>query len=340
MPSFGPIGSMKNLMALVKEINFDEVRERAETPPRLLVVGTSQDAAERARDRLFGDDGDRFVDAVEADGSITDLGRYDAVIVTDPDHKGLADQVRREFPAVGRVAPVVSLVGDDERSLQRCRAALMSTNPELAPSIGRHLPACRKAAAKAVIDETSKANAQFAAVSNISSVVPIIGSLMAVGADVVILTKNQIMMVFKLAAVNGKDLHDQFRILREIIPVVGVGLFWRTVAREATSFIPFAAGTIPKVAIAYVGTMTLGRAADVYYTTGDKSTKEQMQSFKEQALESLQHLSLPGISSKSHEDELPESTKADTAPIDASYRDVGETAPLPNGHTEPISRNL
>lgn len=338
MPSFGPIGSMKNLMTLVKEINFDEVRERAETPPRLLVVATAQDAAERARDRLFGTEGSRFVDAVEADGSINDLGRYDAVIVTDRGQTGLAEQVRREFPTVGRAAPVVKLPGDDERSLERCRASLMSTNPELAPSLGRYLPACRKAAAKAVIDETSKANAQFAAVSNISSVVPIIGSLMSVGADLIILTKNQIMMVYKLAAVNGKDLHDQFRIFREIIPVVGVGLFWRTVAREATSFIPFAAGTIPKVAIAYVGTMTLGRAADVYYQTGDKTTKEQMQSFKEQALESLQHLSLPGLSGKSHQ-ETPANATGDTAPIEATYRDVTETAPLPNGHTEPISHN-
>lgn len=336
MPSFGPIGSMRNLMSLIKEINFDEVRERAETPPRLMVVGTEQASIEQARDQLFGDEGRRYVDVAVANGSLKDLGRYDAVIVVDPGGSGLRDQVGREFPTVGRAAPVVLLGGSDGKSLERCRAAIMNINPDLAPSIGRFLPACRKAAAKAIIDETSKANAQFAAVSNISSIVPLVGSLMSVGADLVILTKNQLMMVYKLAAINGRDLHDQLRIFRELIPVVGVGLFWRTMAREATSFIPLAAGTIPKVAIAYVGTMSLGRAADFYYLTGKKSTKEQVDAFRQQAMESLSNLPLPKLPGRSAPETAKSMRTETTAPIDTTIHDAAETAPLPNGKMEPI----
>lgn len=335
MPSFGPIGSLKNLMALVKEINFDEVRERAETPPRLLVVGTTQAAAEQAAARLFGDEGKRYVDAVVANGSLTDLGRYDAVVVVGAAGTGLVDRIRREYPTVGHPAPVLALAGSDDRSVDRCRAAIVSADPDLAPAIGRFLPACRKAAAKAIIDETSKANAQFSAVSNISSVVPVVGTLVAVGADMVILTKNQLMMVYKLAAVNGRDLHNQMHIFRELIPVVGAGFLWRTAAREATSLIPLAAGTIPKVAIAYVGTVTVGRAADFYYQTGQKSTKSQIEAFKQQALESLSNLPLPKGTGKPDDASAPDARAL--PPVDAGRHDPGETAPLPNGKTEPVT---
>lgn len=337
MPSFGPIGSVKNLMALVKEINFDEVRERAETPPRLLVIGTAQGQADQAAAQLFGDEGRRYVDAAVADGSLKDLGRYDAVVVVDPANTGLRDRVKRELPTVGHPAPVVTLAGTDDRSMDRCRAAIVTADPDLAPAIGRFLPACRKAAAKAIIDETSKANAQFSAVSNISSVVPVVGALVAVGADMVILTKNQLMMVYKLAAVEGRDLSNQMRIFRELIPVVGAGFLWRTAAREATSFIPLAAGTIPKVAIAYVGTMTVGRAADFYYQTGQKSTKSQIEAFKQQAMESLSSLPLPKVSGKGEEAGRQSADAVEATGADSHQQ--SDTAPLPNGKTEPIARS-
>ena len=73
------------------------------------------------------------------------------------------------------------------------------------------------------------------------------------------------------------------------------GLIWRTIAREASALLSFAAGTIPKVVIAYVGTMVVGRAADFYYRTGMKPTREQMEQFTRQSMEVLRHLPLPGI---------------------------------------------
>src|SRR5262249_50706638 len=79
-----------------------------------------------------------------------------------------------------------------------------------------------------VIDETARANAKFALVSSLPGAIPIIGSLMAAGADMLILTKNQVVMVFKIAAIHDRDIHDQWQILREITPVVGAGFFWRT----------------------------------------------------------------------------------------------------------------
>ncbi|MBW3633144.1 MAG: hypothetical protein KY456_08950, partial [Chloroflexi bacterium] len=111
----------------------------------------------------------------------------------------------------------------------------------------------------------------------------------------IVLTKNQVMMLYKLAAVHGRDLRDQRGILQEVLPVVGAGLIWRTIARQATTWMPFAAGTIPKLAIAYMGTMAVGRAAEFYYRTGLKPTKAHMNQFTRQAAVRLQQLNLPGV---------------------------------------------
>ncbi len=137
------------------------------------------------------------------------------------------------------------------------------------------------------------ANAQFSLISNIPTLLPIVGNIAAAGADFIVLTKNQVMMLYKLAAAFGRDLHDQRGILQEVLPVVGAGLVWRTVARQATTWLPFAAGTIPKLGIAYVGTMAIGRGAEFYYRTGMKPTRSQMDHFIHQAAEMLRSLNLP-----------------------------------------------
>jgi uncharacterized protein (DUF697 family) len=168
-------------------------------------------------------------------------------------------------------------------------------NADRAPALGRALPAFRAAAAKQVIDETAAANAQFSLVSNIPTLLPIVGNIAAAGADFIVLTKNQVMMLYKLAAVFGRDLRDQRGILQDVLPVVGAGLFWRTAARQAATWLPFAAGTIPKLAIAYVGTMAVGRAAEFYYRTGMKPTRSQMDHYVRQGAERLRRLDLPGV---------------------------------------------
>jgi uncharacterized protein (DUF697 family) len=295
--ALGVLGSVRGFMSIVKEIDFNEVRERAELPPRLLVVAATDENATSIRDNVFGAEGAQFVDAQGVEAPLRELGRYDAIVVADPERQGVAERVRREFPARADEAPVFHFTGmsaDDREAGARCRQDITDRLTDLAPSLGRHLPACRASAVKSIIDDAAKANAQFALISNVPSVVPIVGSLVSASADLIVLTKNQVMMLFKIAAVHNRDMRDQFAIVREIIPVVGAGLFWRTVAREAASFIPLAAGTIPKVIIAYVGTVTAGRGADFYYGAGHKAPKAQLQEYRRQAVESMARIPLPG----------------------------------------------
>ena len=68
-----------------------------------------------------------------------------------------------------------------------------------AVALGRWYPAFRDAAATAVINETSRANAQFTMVASVPTVIPVIGSIASAGADMIVLTKNQLLMAIKLA---------------------------------------------------------------------------------------------------------------------------------------------
>ncbi|CAA9538292.1 MAG: hypothetical protein AVDCRST_MAG73-1639 [uncultured Thermomicrobiales bacterium] len=293
---FGAFGTLRSFVSVVREMSFDDVRDEMETKPRLLVIAPDEDAARALGDALGGDRASGTVVARALGGEPGDLMNYDAVVVHDPDDTGAVSSLRRRFSTEDGQAPVFNFPGDgaaDRSALDSLRATLVSRLPERAPALGRAFPAFRAAATKAVIDETAKANAQFALVSNIPSIVPVIGSLASAGADTLVLTKNQLMLLFKIAGIHGRDLHDQWGIMREMAGVVGAGMLWRTLAREAASFIPLAGGTIPKVAIAYAGTVTAGRAADFYYRFGDSPSKDQVSGYYQQAVEAVKKLPLP-----------------------------------------------
>lgn len=305
MPGRNPIaavGSVRNFMNIVKEVNFDEIRDRAEQAPRLLVIARTEANAQAASDMLLGAGMGAYVDFRHGEAvSQVETGRYDVVIVSDPDQTGLAFDVRKGVvpsstgaSTRAAISNLYEFEGHDLEMVEKFRSHIVMTNPDLAPALGRWFEPFRAPAVHAIIDETAKANAKFAFVSNVPSIIPIFGSLISAGADLIVLTKNQVMMAYKLAAANGRDLSDQTGILRELAPVVGAGFIWRTVAREATSFLPLLAGTIPKVGIAFAGTYTVGLAADYYYRFGQKPTREQMQMFSRQAVKLMASIPLPG----------------------------------------------
>jgi uncharacterized protein (DUF697 family) len=298
MPAIGALDAMRTMVNVVREVSLDELRQQAELPPRLLIVAPTADEARRLGTALTESEGQSASIYRAVDEPLDSLGRIDAAVVWDPGRTGagsrVAEALRFESPPV----PIVRFEGSDPeqaKAVAETRTEILKRNPDRAPAYGRALPAFRPAAAKQVIDETASANAQFSLMSNIPALIPVVGNIAAAGADFIVLTKNQVMMLYKLGAVYNRDLHDQRGILQEVLPVVGAGLVWRTVAREAAALLPFAAGTIPKVAIAYMGTMAVGRAAEFYYRTGMKPTRSQMDQFFQQAYERLRQLDVPGL---------------------------------------------
>jgi uncharacterized protein (DUF697 family) len=290
---FGMLGTVRSMVSVLREMSFDDVRDDAERAPKVLVLAANGEDARSFGDLLTGERTAGTVDATSENPSAHELRSYEAVVIQGEDANSRADRIRADLDTKdggGAAFVYEGAVPSDKKQLNELRQRMMNRLPDRAPAFGRAFPGFRSAAAKSVIDETAKANAQFALVSNIPAVVPLVGGLMAASADFLVLTKNQLMLLYKVAAIHGRDLSDQFAIFREMVPVVGAGLAWRTVAREIASFVPFAAGTIPKVAVAYAGTLSVGRAADYYYRFGHKPDRDQMKDFYKQATDRVKSL--------------------------------------------------
>ncbi len=137
---------------------------------------------------------------------------------------------------------------------------------DLILALPRRFPAFREEAARQVVAATSRANAEIAIASALPGVIPMGDVLLpATGVgDIVVLTKNQLILLFKVAAIYGKPLNFRDRI-RELLPVVGSAFGWRALARELVGIVPGGVGMVVKGVIAYAGTMAIGKAAALYY---------------------------------------------------------------------------
>ena len=269
----GPVDSARQIFQIVREMSFDELEEVALRRPRIAVVAaTAADARQAALD-IFGP---------EARTSIVASG--DDEPLPEPAELILVDDAawRARSHADARV-----LVFSRSEPVERVWQAMFEREQDLELSLGRLYPRLRRAAAQYVVNTTSRVNGQFAVVSNVPALVPVVGGLLAAGADTIILTKNQLMMIYKLAAIYGRDTSNRLAIYREMAPVVGAGLFWRTVARDLAALMPFAAGAVPKVVIAFTGTFIVGMAAQVYYDEGRRLSKGRLDEVRRWALREL-----------------------------------------------------
>jgi uncharacterized protein (DUF697 family) len=103
-------------------------------------------------------------------------------------------------------------------------------------------------------------------------------------ADVLVLTKNQVLLIFKLAGLYGRDLRFGRELLLEIVPVVGGAFLWRTTARALVGLLPGIIGILPKTLVAYVGTYVVGEIARYYFRFGRKPPPEVVRELSAQGL--------------------------------------------------------
>jgi uncharacterized protein (DUF697 family) len=270
-----PVSTAREMLGIVREMSFDELRESAVRLPRIAVVGLNIADARLAAETFFGPEARQYIVALGED----DPWPHEADVVL----------VDRRVRGAGRPGDRGVLGYDPGDSREQLLKALFATGDDIELRVGRTFPVARPAAATYAINATSLANGQFALVSNIPTMVPVVGDIMAIGADTIVLTKNQLMLIFKLAAIHGRDLDQRWRIYSEMLPIVGAAMFWRSVARDLVTLIPFWAGTIPKVAIAFAGTYAAGMAAHAYYLEGKRVSPERMRAFYRDALELARH---------------------------------------------------
>jgi uncharacterized protein (DUF697 family) len=89
-----------------------------------------------------------------------------------------------------------------------------------------------------------------------------------------VLTKNQVLLLFKLAGLYGRDLSLGPDLIAEVLPVVGGGFVWRTAARALVGLLPTAISLLPKAIVAYTGTYVVGETARYYYLHGRRPPRE------------------------------------------------------------------
>jgi uncharacterized protein (DUF697 family) len=143
---------------------------------------------------------------------------------------------------------------------------LLDRRPDWSLSLARHFPGFRQQVSDRIIANVSRVNAEVAIVSALPTSIPVLAPLFPAVAttDTLILTKNQIMMLMRLAAAHGLEPAVTQR-LKELMPVVGGAFGWRTVARQLVGLVPGGAGVVVKGTIAFTGTYVTGRAALLYY---------------------------------------------------------------------------
>ncbi len=153
--------------------------------------------------------------------------------------------------------------------------------PQRHLALARRYPIFRLAVARELINDTSFANASYSLGTGLAEVIPALDIPFNV-ADMVVLTKNQAIMVYKLGLALGLSPRWQDQVA-QLGGVVGAGFAWRQVARQLVGLIPVW-GIVPKVAVAYAGTYAVGEAVVYWYRMGHKISARGMREVYANAL--------------------------------------------------------
>ena len=314
MPKWSDFG---NIWTTLRELDVNAIREEAERPFVIACVGP--EVALDEIDRLLHSGVEHYpaagtsplelIPLAQAASRASGINSADMLVLGVDARQALT---RAEAESFGRLADltipflVVLIYGDrlpsgevtfpapissrtvaipDPSALDaadRLAAAMLGRLPgELHLAAARRLPGLRAAYARDLIASTSFTNATYALASGLPEQIPII-SVPFAAADILVLTKNQALLVYRLALGYGAPPDFQARI-REVLPVVGGGFFWRQVARSLIGLIPVW-GLLPKVAVAYAGTYTTGMAAWRWYESGELVSADQLKRLSQDAI--------------------------------------------------------
>lgn len=163
---------------------------------------------------------------------------------------------------------------------QHFAPAVIELIPEHLLALGRYFPFFRLPIAQYLIQDTCYTNAAFSLSSGLAEAFPLL-SLPVALTDMVILTKNQLFLVYKLGLALGYSTRWQDYVA-EFSGVLGSGFVWRQLARTLVGLIPIW-GIAPKVAVAYAGTFVVGNAVLQWYLTGRHLSRQQMRQLYSQA---------------------------------------------------------
>jgi len=245
-----------------------ELRASAKRDEPLVVSGANELTSVLRRELMRGG----VASAVREQGPLEGAAALVHVLAgpldTD-DEKVLKEAARARIPIVAVISDRLEPVADaqthvpyvlDENVVQvgagsgfpveEIARRLARTLGEAATPLAARLPVLRRAVCEELIRKFSRQNA----IVGVAVFVP--------GADLPVLTLNQVRLVLRIADAYGFEI-DKER-LPEVLAVIGSGLGFRALARQAIGVVPVV-GWAVKGAVAYSGTRALGEAAMRYF---------------------------------------------------------------------------
>lgn len=168
---------------------------------------------------------------------------------------GLGDDAAHARLADALLQPTSDLVvrQEAEEAVARVGAWLADNLGSKRLALAHNFAFMRRAVAEDAVKTTALQNGLIGAVTPIP------------GADMPIMTANQVKMLLQIAAAYGQPLGIDR--VRELVAVVASGYLLRAVARQALVTIPVLGWAI-KGGISYTGTMAMGRVAVRYFEDG------------------------------------------------------------------------
>jgi hypothetical protein len=165
---------------------------------------------------------------------------------------------------------------------------IVDRREDLRLALARNFLPFRRPVIAKIIKTIARENAMFSVVTALPDVLPTLIELpWAVGefaSDTAFLTMNQVRMAFLIA--EASDQEAGYSEQRAQIAGIVAGAFgWRALARELAGKIPFGGGLIPKAAIAFAGTFTVGIGLERFYRLGYGLTREERRRVYQRALE-------------------------------------------------------
>jgi uncharacterized protein (DUF697 family) len=150
-------------------------------------------------------------------------------------------------------------------------------------AVGRNLPMLRDTVAAKLTRDAANNALKVALASAVVDHIPLAGVVLGVFAsagDMVAITGIQVMLMLHIEAAYGRD--PDMQRAWQLLPVIGGGFGWRTLARELVGFVPVA-GIAIKGAIAYAGTIVIGEGVTFFHEHGHTMTKSQTSALYESA---------------------------------------------------------
>ena len=176
---------------------------------------------------------------------------------------------------------VVANPGDRQSLTGVLAPAMLRACPGREVQLARNIPMLREAVCRKLIDDTCMVNSTYSFTTGLAEINIFLDLPLNI-ADLVILTKNQALMAYKISLAMGLTA-DWKETVPKMSAVIGGAFLWRQLARMLVGLIP-AWGIIPKIAVAYAGTYTIGQAIYQWCAKGEKLKSQNLRAIYLSAL--------------------------------------------------------